>query len=44
MLGESVSDDEKIAAAFDNGVKDYLVKVNWNVADVGSFIKKRLGI
>lgn len=37
-------EEEKIAAAQAYGIVDYLVKVNWNVADVVSKIKKELGI
>lgn len=40
----NLSDQEKVAQAVEKGTYDYLVKVNWNVTDVASLVKKKLGI
>lgn len=40
----NLSESEKIAKAMDCGTYEYLVKVDWNVLDVITKIKKKLGL
>ena len=39
----NLGDNEKVAEAMSQGSFDYLVKSDWNIADVAELVKKKLG-
>ncbi|MFA6594381.1 MAG: response regulator [Candidatus Buchananbacteria bacterium] len=44
VILSNLSDSSKVAQAVALGTFEYLVKVDWNVADVAAKVKKKLGL
>lgn len=44
VILSNLSDSAKVAQAVALGTFEYLVKVDWNVADVATKVKKKLGL
>ncbi len=40
----NLSDADKVKEAFEKGVSDFLVKVNWKLGDITAKIKEKLGM
>lgn len=43
IILSNLSDETKVAAALEQGVRDYLIKTNWKLEDVVKKVEEKLG-